>query len=205
MKKKDIEIFASQIPTFKNPKVEYEQYTTPAHIVSLMLWIAYFKYKDIIGHQVVDLGAGTGRIGLSAAKIGAQEVFLVDLEFKALASAKKVAEEHELATAIHAICGDIMRLPFRRRKFDVAVQNPPFGVHRKGADINFLEAAMQIADIIYSIHKAETIHYIMKKIKEKKWNVEEIFREKIILHPTMKFHYKLKYEVKIVGIRVSKG
>ncbi len=205
MKKKNIEIFASQIPTFKNPKAQYEQYATPAHVVSLMLWIAYFKYKDIVEQTIVDLGAGTGRIGLTAAKIGAREVFLIDIEFKALVSAKKVAKQHKLASVIHEICGDVTRLPMRRKKFDVVLQNPPFGVHRKGADIIFLEVAMQLADVIYSIHKAETIQYVAKRIKEKKWNIEEIFREKIVLPPTMKFHYKLKHEVKIVGIRASKN
>lgn len=206
LKKRDLEIFASKIPIFEKPKAKYEQYSTPANIVSLMLWIAAFRYGDIIEQEVIDLGAGTGRIGLTATKIGAREVFLLDLEYNALKTAKKVAEQHNIAFAVHEICGDATKPPIRKRKkFGIVLQNPPFGVHRRGADIGFLEIAMQLADTVYSIHKAETIQYVTKKIKEKRWKVEEIFREKIVLPPTMKFHYKVKHEVKIVGIRASKN
>ena len=37
-------------------------------------------------------------------------------------------------------------------KFDTVLQNPPFGVQKRGADRTFLEKALQVADSVYSLH-----------------------------------------------------
>ena len=37
-------------------------------------------------------------------------------------------------------------------KFDTVLQNPPFGVQKRGADRVFLEKALQVADAVYSLH-----------------------------------------------------
>uniref|UniRef100_B9N7D0 Uncharacterized protein n=1 Tax=Populus trichocarpa TaxID=3694 RepID=B9N7D0_POPTR len=40
---------------------------------------------------------------------------------------------------------------------DTVVMNPPFGIRRKGADIDFLSAALKIApEAVYSLHKTST-------------------------------------------------
>lgn len=45
---------------------------------------------------------------------------------------------------IEAICG----------KFDTVLQNPPFGVQKRGADRRFLEKALAAANTVYSLHKS---------------------------------------------------
>ena len=37
-------------------------------------------------------------------------------------------------------------------RFDTAIQNPPFGVQKRGADRVFLEKALQVADTVFSLH-----------------------------------------------------
>ncbi|KAL9399433.1 hypothetical protein Peur_008394 [Populus x canadensis] len=40
---------------------------------------------------------------------------------------------------------------------DTVAMNPPFGIRRKGADVDFLSAALKIArEAVYSLHKTST-------------------------------------------------
>ena len=55
-----------------------------------MLYIAAYTNNDIIGKRVLDLGCGTGRLGLGAAFLGAETVLGVDIDKSAL----KVAVEN---------------------------------------------------------------------------------------------------------------
>ena len=50
----------------------------------------------------------------------------------------------------------------------VVISNPPFGVHKKGADTLFLTQALKFADIIYSIHLAteKTRQFLTRKIPQ---------------------------------------
>jgi len=41
-----------------------------------------------------------------------------------------------------------------RGAFDTVLQNPPFGVQRKGADRKFLEKSLELGDRVYSLHKS---------------------------------------------------
>ena len=54
-------------------QVDLEQYETPAHIASHMLWGAYLK-GDIEGRRVGDLGAGCGMLSVGAGALGAESV-----------------------------------------------------------------------------------------------------------------------------------
>lgn len=48
---------------------------------------------------------------------------------------------------------------------DVVIMNPPFGTRRKGADMEFLQAAFQLScGTIYSLHKSSTRQHIQKVI-----------------------------------------
>jgi putative methylase len=112
--------------------------------------MAAYVYDDIVDKTVLDLGCGTGRLALGAAFLGAREVVGVDIDKTAV----KVACENSVNTGlrdrvqwvtadIEDICGE----------FNTVLQNPPFGVQKRGADRKFLEKALESGRTIFSLHK----------------------------------------------------
>ena len=81
------------------------------------------------------------------------------------------------------------------RKVNTVIQNPPFGVINKGIDLAFLEKALQIADVVYSIHKSneQSKKIILKKAKELGFSVE-VISTKYRLRPYYPWHTKKVHE-----------
>jgi len=203
LRKRDLERIIESIPSFSHPKVELEQYVSPPHLVSRLIWIAAFTFNDIYGRRIIDVCSGTGRLGLAAAILGANQVLMVDIDKKAIEISWEQAKRLGLENVVDVVCSDVRRFNLSRR-FDVAVQNPPFGVKRKGADLEVLSASMNLAKVIYSIHKSETKNYIIRWVKSKGGTVNVLFEETILLPKIYEFHYKLRHEVRVAVIRVSK-
>jgi putative methylase len=149
IRKLDLERFIAGVKVNPAPKVNLEQYTTSEQIAATMLYIAAYTNNDIIGKNVLDLGCGTGRLGLGAAFLGAQNVLGVDIDKSAL----KVAIENSQATGLTAntqwINGDITAI---QGCFDTVLQNPPFGVQTRNADRAFLVKALESGKKVYSLH-----------------------------------------------------
>ncbi len=204
--KRHLEIFVSRIPPIPDPRPELEQYASPPHLVSRILWVAEGVFGDVSGRVIADLGAGTGRLGLAAAYMGAEYVVMLELDFRLSKLAKETALELGMGGVVDCVCGDTQLAPLRKG-FDTVIQNPPFGVQRKGADLAFLRTAMGLAKVVYSVHKAETAEFIVRKISEWGGRARVLFREKILLPPVMSFHFKRKHKVDVVVIRaeVSEG
>ena len=116
-----------------------------------MLYIAAYANNDIVDRTVLDLGCGTGRLALGAAFLGAKDVVGVDIDRTAVKTAKQNAIEAGLAERTQWVVGDIDVVSGR---FDTVLQNPPFGVQKRGADRKFLEKALTAANIVYSLHKS---------------------------------------------------
>ena len=77
------------------------------------------------GRRVLDMGTGSGIIGVTAALRGAQ-VMAVDLNPHAAALAALNAREHGVAASMRVFCGDLFE-PFpASAKFDWIIFNPPF-------------------------------------------------------------------------------
>ncbi|MDR0371977.1 MAG: METTL5 family protein [Nitrososphaerota archaeon] len=132
-----------------NPQVQLEQYTTPERVVANMLYIAAYTHGDVIDKSVLDLGCGTGRLGLGAAFLGAAEVVGVDIDPVAIKAAQTNTQKSGLSKCVHLVNSDIATIHGR---FDTVLQNPPFGVQNRKADQAFLVKALEVADKIYSIH-----------------------------------------------------
>ena len=69
-KKKQLEMAIQSIPPHPNPKVELEQYSTPAIIAADLLWNAY-SLGDIENSEIIDLGCGTGILSIGSLLLGA--------------------------------------------------------------------------------------------------------------------------------------
>lgn len=146
----ELETVISKVPVNPNPDASLEQYTISPEVAAEILYIAGYVHDDVIGKRVLDLGCGTGRLAIGAAYIGASEVAGIDIDCEAVRIAKETAKELNLQEVTYWVTGDLYAL---RGSYDTVIQNPPFGVQRRGADRIFLKRALELGERIYSLHK----------------------------------------------------
>ncbi|MBO7209522.1 MAG: methyltransferase domain-containing protein, partial [Methanobrevibacter sp.] len=166
-KKKHLEMIFENVPGHPNPKVDLEQYSTPATIAADLIWNAY-GFGDIDGMKILDLGCGTGIFAIASSLMGASHSLGVDIDDESIALAKitqnSISEEHDIDIAnTNFIVGDINSFNsisdllnesnFNKvnnnesslNRFDTLIQNPPFGSQEKGkrhADRKFMDFAV---------------------------------------------------------------
>jgi putative methylase len=150
VRKLDLEKAIAQIAPHPSPKAYLEQYTISPEAAAEILFTATYIYDDIYEKKVADLGCGTGRLAIAAALLGAEEVVGVDIDKTAIKQAVINAEKLDVKAKINWVIADIETI---RGNFDTVLQNPPFGVQKRGADLKFLEKALQIGRRVYSLHK----------------------------------------------------
>ncbi|MGB9713492.1 MAG: METTL5 family protein [Candidatus Bathyarchaeales archaeon] len=169
IRKLDLELALSQVKPHPSPKPGLEQYTIPVDVAAIMLHIAAYTYNDIIGKTVLDLGCGTGRLALGAVFLGAKKVVGVDVDKNAVKTALETSRRMELKKKVQWVVADIDAII---GNFDTILQNPPFGVQRRGADRKFIKKALETGRVIYSLHKSpNTKKDLIKKLKAKGTNV----------------------------------
>ena len=132
---------------------DLEQYPTPATIASTVLYSAQMEHGDITGRVVLDLGCGDGIFAVGAALLGAKAVIGIDVQSKALKASQRNSRQLGTEDTVDWVLGDVSSLQ-TLDSVDTVVSNPPFGVKRKGADVGFLQKAISIADVTYSMHLA---------------------------------------------------
>ncbi|MCD6523547.1 MAG: 50S ribosomal protein L11 methyltransferase [Thermococcus sp.] len=152
MKKRHLAIFLSRLEGFPSPKPELEQYRTPGDVAAELLWLAH-SFGDIERKVVADLGAGTGVLSIGAVLLGAEKVYAIELDAKALDVARRNAYSLGVEEKIEFINADVSEFSLG---VDTVIMNPPFGSQVKHADRPFLMKAFEIADVVYSIHLAKT-------------------------------------------------
>ncbi|RLI05195.1 RNA methyltransferase, partial [Candidatus Bathyarchaeota archaeon] len=167
-----------------------------------LLYMATYTFNDIINKTVCDLGCGSGILSIGSAYLGAEEVVGVDLDKSAVLTAKRNAEE--IGVKVDWIVGDIELI---RGKFDTIIQNPPFGVKKHGADLKFLQKALSLAKVVYSIHKSgiKNRRFIEKTVtKDLGGKITTIVETNLVIPHLFNFHKKPKYKVKVDIYRVVK-
>lgn len=200
VRKRNLEIQLSKVEPHPSPRAHLEQYTIPTDIAAEILYLAAYTFNDIINKSVADLGCGTGRLAIGAALIGASEVVAIDIDKVAVQTAKRNAEKLKVEDKIRLIVGDIEALT---GKFDVILQNPPFGVQRRRADRKFLLKALKIGKHIYSLHKAGSQEFIKRFIEKHGGKVTGVFPFEIWIPHTFPFHMKPKHLVKVELYRIE--
>ncbi|WP_309492630.1 METTL5 family protein [Candidatus Hecatella orcuttiae] len=199
VKRKQLERFLSQVKPHPAPKLSLEQYTTPAPLAAALLYTAAYTFDDIVGKTVCDLGCGSGILSLGAAYLGAETVVAVDVDKAAVEAAKENAERFGLE--VEWVVGSIELL---RGAFHTALQNPPFGVWRRGADVGFLRKALSLASTVYSIHKSseKARSYLDRVARSLGGRVTAVFESKLTIPRQFGFHRKPEYEVKVNVYRI---
>jgi putative methylase len=199
MKKKELELFLETVPDFTNPKPWLEQYRTPSSIVSNILFIAY-GFHDILEKRILDLGCGTGIFAFGAKKLHASNVIGVDKDPECINQAKLFARIHHID--IKLICSDISSIT---EKVDTVIMNPPFGAQKQNlhADRVFLEKAIELSSVIYSLHLEHTIEYIQKYLRSKGKEGRNLQTYQFPLSAQFNFHTKLKDMISVALLQIK--
>ena len=201
--KSGLGIELSRLKSFENPKVRVEQYATDPEIAAEVLWNG-----GLMGDMQkvsVDLGCGTGVLGLGAMLLGCQKVYFVESEAKSLKIARENYEdlksEGKVSGKAVFLCQDIKDF---NSEAEVVLENPPFGTKVKHADKEFLEKAMQIGKIIYSFHKTSTRKFVEAIAKDNGFRVTHEWKFRFPLKQTMEFHRKKIHRIEVSCFRLQK-
>lgn len=85
-------------------------FSTSAHLAARMVYTAEFEFGDIDGRTVLDLGCGTGMLGIAAGILGAGAVVGLDVDPGALAAAAENASDMDVEMEL--VCCDVSRNPY---------------------------------------------------------------------------------------------
>lgn len=196
-KKKHLEMAIQKVPKHPNPKVDLEQYSTPATIAADLLWNAY-SLGDIADKKVMDLGCGTGIFAIASKLLGAASAIGVDIDKDSTDLASSYCGD------VDFICNDICDL---ENDFDVDTifQNPPFGSQKnakKGADLKFISKAIELSPkVLYSFHMASTEEFLISYFEKNDLEITHIFRYNFPIPKIYEFHTKESANVEVIVIR----
>jgi putative methylase len=196
MKKRKLEMLLEKVKGFERPDITREQYATPATVAAELLYFAFMN-GDLEG-SVIDLGCGTGMLAIGASLLkqdaggrlqheacgGTQKIIGIDSDISALVTAKDNARS--LGAHVEWVCCDIRDVCGH---CDTVIMNPPFGAQEKGNDRPFLDKALELGCVIYSIHNAGSQSFIESYIRGR-GIITDVVRLKFPMRHTFKFHKK---------------
>ena len=195
--KRQLEIELEKLKTLQAPLLGLEQYPVSSRVAAELLYMAGFERHDLQG-VTVDLGTGTGRLAIGAALMGSRKVVGVDLDERAIALAK---EDGVVAGAqVEWIVSGVDKV---EGGYDTVVMNPPYGTRTPHLDIQFLDRAIQLAPIVYSIHKSSTRDYLKQAITRRNREIDEIRGMDLAIPHIFPFHQKKRKIVQVDLYRIT--
>uniref|UniRef100_U5ENM1 Methyltransferase-like protein 5 n=1 Tax=Corethrella appendiculata TaxID=1370023 RepID=U5ENM1_9DIPT len=204
LKLKKLEEFLQMVDGFEKPKVFLEQYVTPSHIASNMLYTIQTNFDDIEDKLVADIGSGAGMLSIGASMLGASHVIGFEIDSDAIQIFRQNKTGFEIEN-IDCIQTDILKFDTNSnderyyKYFDTVLMNPPFGTKQNsGIDMKFLTIGLRLAkNSVYSLHKTSTRDHIKKKSLE--WNVrsQTVAELRYNLPQTYKFHKKSTVDIAV--------
>ncbi|XP_023946875.2 rRNA N6-adenosine-methyltransferase METTL5 [Bicyclus anynana] len=206
IKLKTLEGHLGTLSGFSEPKLQLEQYETPAHIAAVALYTIQTQFGALENKLVLDAGCGTGMLSLGASLLGAGTVVALDIDELALEVLQENLEDTGV-TNIDAVQCDFLSSNICRwnNYFDTVLMNPPFGTkNNAGIDMKFLKIGLDLtSDSVYSLHKSSTRSHIQKKIKE--WGVKGsvIAELRYNLPATYKFHRQQTRDIDVDLWRIN--
>lgn len=200
--KSSLAIRLSKLKVFDDPELETEQYPTDSEIAADLLWNVHM-IDGLEGKHILDLGCGTGIIGIGALLLGAAKVTLLDKSKEALKLLKtNVSALPELDGRYDIIESDIREF---NGKADIVIMNPPFGTKTKHADKGFLEVAFASAPVVYSFHKTSTRGFLKAMAKDHSFRITHTWDYRFPIKATHRFHNKPRKDIEVTALRFLRG
>ncbi len=203
--RRQLAIQLEAVKAFDAPDERLEQYSIDAEAAANLLWTVRNENPDLFSKSVLDLGCGTGVLAVGAALLGAPFTVGVDLDSAALDKARQFARESGVDSQTDWIRAHVPEVSVRAH---IVVQNPPFGVKRKGSDRGFLETAMKSAETVYSIHLASdsSREYLQRFIEQRGGTLSAITPITMRIRHTLPQHRKRLHGVRaeVYKIKVIK-
>ena len=196
MRKRELEIKLQGLRRYVPEHPALEQYETPASIAADILFFAY-SMGDIEGKIVCDLGCGSGVFAIGASLLGAKRVSGVDIDAGVLEAAEKNAEK--LGLEMDFVRSDVKAF---NMPCDTVIQNPPFGSQNRHADRPFLDKAMELADVLYTLHLEKSISFVEEYVRSKGGKITHELGYEFPIKRMFGFHRKevAKFRVKMLRI-----
>jgi len=194
-------ITLSKLEGFPTAKAKQEQYTTDSEIAAEVLTNILGDFADKV---VVDLGAGTGILGIGSLLCGAKEAVFVEQDASALAVAEKNYEKVRSEFSIGKATFVNKNVIEFCHNADIAVMNPPFGTKQEHADKKFLEKAFNIAPVVYSFHKTSTKKFVEAISKDHGFTITHSWDFEFPLKQTMKFHEQRIKKIAVTAFRLER-
>lgn len=202
LKPSQLEMELQQLEISSSGVVGLEQYQTPPHIASSLLWEVSEHFSSIKDQIVLDLGCGNGILGIGCLLLGAKYVIAVDVDENILQLAKFNAHNLGLSCdRIYFVNQDVRHFNLKTlsipnlqplEKVDMVLMNPPFGTKdHVGIDAVFVKKALEYSDTVFSMHKTSTRQFWMNKASELGVQVNPLTQFSFNLKRSFKFH---KYE-----------
>ncbi|MFQ5838999.1 MAG: METTL5 family protein [Thermoplasmata archaeon] len=198
IKRRGLAILLQGLQALTEPRVELEQYQTPAEVAAEVLFNAYGS-KDVQGRVVADLGCGNGIFAIGAKRLGAERVVALDVDTKAIEVARENASH--LGLEVDFLTMDVGEF---EEEVDTVFTNPPFGGQRRHADVPFLEVALRCSRVTYTFHNAETRGFVKRRIADLGGIVDYSTTYKFPLSHTHPFHRKEVEELDVDLYRIVK-
>ncbi|MCF7799013.1 METTL5 family protein [Candidatus Woesearchaeota archaeon] len=193
--RRDLAVFLSKLKTFSQPNQQLEQYSTDSDIAATLLWQAYLA-GNINEKYVIDLGCGTGILGIGALLLGATHVEFIDIDAMVYSTLKEnlaIMQDHweiELTGKWTFTNNNISTCGKTMREDAVVIMNPPFGTQIKHADKLFLTGATTMAPLIYTMHKTSTRNFLQAFSADNKYIITWQTDVKYPLKNTLGHHKK---------------
>ncbi len=203
IRKRKLEIILQSLNVAPSIDIKLEQYPTPIQLVSEILFIAESQYHDIYNKRIIDLGCGSGFFAIGASILGADFSIGIDKSWDAIKIA--ITNGHTLMLeSLDFILADVTEIPLPKNWFHTTFQNPPFGIHNKGADVKFLYTALNMSKVIYSIHKSGNYRYLKKFIESHNAKITDVWSKKFPISSLYPFHKHRKHIIDVEIYRIVK-
>lgn len=208
MRLRDLEMALQSLNRFDaydQTSYKLESYPTPANIAATILFSAEMDHGDIDRKVVCDLGCGDGVFTHGAALLGANRVIGIDVHDRALTMAHRNSSVLGTEGNTSFILGDVNSF-FLKEPIDTVVSNPPFGVKKRGADMEFLSKALSIAKVVYSIHlvgpEGKNRPFLNSKIEELGGTITQIENFQFPIKAIYERHQKQKHLINVDLYRI---
>ena len=233
MKKRYLEMILDNLKPHPNPKSNLEQYTMEGKLASEILFFAkediLNNFVIDLGCGTGKLSIGAKLMGASSViGIDIDEETLNTAQYnlknlKNIELINKLYSDEEITNIIkniQFINEDVKNLNMEfiskyklyennnqnkenNKAKNIIIQNPPFGSQKKYADRIFLDKALEIGDVVYTIHNTPTREFIIEYVKNKGRTITNIFQASFRIPKIYEFHKKKFLETPVDIYRIE--